>query len=263
MAEYELPVGCFQESPEGLMHIRKVEIEPLNGFALRSMTRALQVHPRTGLHEATKIALTKGLTKLGGKAPQERDLKRLYQCDVDYVLYELACWELINEDYIGAIQRECGFCGQTNRIRLNLREFEVKRIPEGEEFQIPFELPLGLKHGERVAKQGQMRLLTFGDRDKIVQTSLADIGKARLQAILLSVKELETFNEGDPLQLIDLDQAPSPDLKYLERLYNDSEPGVKPPTSSICSFCGSPITYTIDWARDFLLLASAPSTMSS
>ena len=61
--------------------------------------------------------------------------------------------------------------------------------------------------------------------------------------------------------VLDVENMASRDIKMLERLYNDNEPGIKL-SSTTCPHCGAQIPLFIDWVQDFLAFSPASSAAS-
>ena len=81
-------------------------------------------------------------------------------------------------------------------------------------------------------------------------------GALMMESIAAAIIRLGPKAKGEFLTE-ELEVLPARDIKRLERLYNENEPGIKMPDPIPCSNCGTEIPLYIDWVRDFL--ASNPA----
>lgn len=276
MLNFELPVGLVYDGEV----YREVETKFLTGRVIKELSNTAQSN-RNRAHKLRRIALTLLVEDFPGIDERVEDLVgKLYEPDVDFILYKVAEDEFLDEDVV--VTRTCEGqmgCGQENRFQYDLSEFPVidlhsteseNPFAESEDFTIPFELSRGIPTGGRAdadrAYQGRMGFLTLDQWEEAVKAATqgrgqgTDLGGARFNRIYHMIKELEYFYKGgepqegkDLLTTEEILNMRKGDFQKIEDLYDEYYPGPQFPETENCKNCGNTIQLLMDPIRDFIL----------
>lgn len=186
----------------------------------------------------------------------------LYHCDANWIFRELALWELREMGETPAVVRECGECGQKGTFVLDLegqdvRWFEDTLYAKSDDMTLPFTLrtPItSLDVDETPFSEGKLTLITLGE--EVQRMKLLRKSSLRYQTEGLKMM----FAEIGPKQKPDISSADVAkldvlDLKRLEKLYDQNEPGERRLGKHVCPNCGAETDLfpPVIWMVDFLL----------
>jgi len=261
-----LPVGIILDG----QRYREVEVGYLTGHALKSMRAAIGGRRPQGLDhylDALKVGI-KGIVGYEGTITPEI-IKNMFWVDAEYILHSMAVMELEAlrdiDPSVGepTISRTCPSCGHTSDFPVDLagravRMVEETKFGESSDFTIPFKLsqPIDWLDPEKTPYQeGRLGLHTVGDFLEIARRAARNVGEATLYSICRAIVELGPKGRGE-IDPADLEPLPAVDIKRLERLYNDNEPGLLPLEPAECPNCGNEVNLNpIDYVLDFLLVS--------
>lgn len=250
----KLPVGYVGEG--GVY--RTAILKPLTGRALLRARQKLGDAQDPGLFLDVLQECVAGFEGLTGSF----DVERMFWADADFIFRELAVWEAQESGEPLQTQRACTECGRQVTITVNPEEQEVVPVEETAfgkrpDFLIPFKLrvpvttldPEGTPYYE-----GKLGLLTVGDEIGRMKRYARQPGKLWSEGLRLMIYELGPKKKGE-LTLADIEQMSASDLKRLEALYLENEPGLKPLPDPVCPYCGRRFTpdIPVNWVFDFLL----------
>lgn len=253
---YKLPVGIIKDGKV----LDEVELNRPTGRSLKNLRNALVSKLKGFNAKAYKTVLRDGVKSIKGLpgAPTDEDLMNLAWVDAEYIFMELARLDLGEDNPKMSVT--CPSCNHQVRIEFPMDKVEVKRLSDKDsafsaEHLIPFKLsePMSLDlEGKEKIKTGKMRLLTVGDTLALYEQGAEQLGSAMLTSVYLAIESLGNHGRED-FSEAEIEELPTADLKMLERLYNESLPGVVPPESVACPVCGDPIPVgNVDWVTDFL-----------
>ena len=250
-----LPIGLLHEGKR----CREATIGPLSGKSLmqaRSFASNRRIDPRLFI-----AILKDGLREIEGVPAVSDDvIRRLSWADAQFIFWQMALIEAELAEEEPKVSRTCPSCGERVDFPVDLKSLEVKKIEDIEGLDpdglLPFKLrvPITTLDPQRTPYQeGRMGFLTVDDQLKLFNMG-EDLGRITLHALAMAIAELGPVTKGQ-LSYSDLLELPAAEIKRLERLYNEHEPGVTPPSEGICPRCGAEVVFDppVDFVADFLL----------
>jgi len=254
----KLPVGIVYEGQT----YRDVEIAPLTGRTLKIIRNAVS---NEGIDANMYIEVLKhgikSIDGLQGAIPVSL-IRKMYWPDAEYIFMQLAKQETAGENPV--VMRECPSCGRRVKIPFDFDQVEVVFLDDPDcesgfnnpDRLIPFTLstPIDTLDPERTPyNTGKLGILTVEDWIRIFPRSKAKLGTVSLESITAAIYELGPAGKEQErkISVVDVENLASRDIKMLERLYNENEPGPRP-TTGICPECGAEISLLVDWVQDFL-----------
>lgn len=253
----KLPVGLIHEGKR----YRNVVLRPLSGRALLSARGKVgkQADPTVALDvlQETVVGFEEGFE---GKVP----VGRLTWADGDFIFRELVIWEheCTGEPFI--VRRTCNSCGRTGEVEIDphsqsCRMIEDTEFGESDDMTIPFKLvtPITTLDPDGTPYQdGRIGLPTMEDEIRRLKRDPQVGGRFWAEGILNMLVELGPKRKGE-LALADLEAMPAWELKRLERLYAENDPGLEPLLVGTCRGCRNEteLDQPVVWLSDFLLFS--------
>ena len=259
----KLPIGITYEDKT----YRDVEIAPLTGRALKIIRNSVS---NEGIDTKMYLEVLKhGIQSIEGweGAIPVSLIRQIYWPDAEFIFMQLAKNEVEGEDAV--VIRECPSCKQQVRIPVDFESIKVIYLDDpgcesafnNPNRTVPFTLsvPLTTLDSERTPyANGRLGILTVDDWLRIFPGNKVKLGTVSLNSIATAIYELGPVGKDKDRKIgtPDVENMASRDIKMLERLYNDNEPGIRlaPVT---CPNCGAQIPLFIDWVQDFLAFSSA------
>ena len=256
-----LPVGYLTEDGRRL---REAEVGMMDGHALKALRQALGQNRRLKDVRHYLVALRAGLKDIEGlgQAITESIIKNLFWPDAEYILHVMALLELEASGEPARLRRTCPSCGQDVTIEVDLAGRELRPIEDTgydpDTITLPFKLsqPLTTLDQEGTPyDSGYLTLHTVDDFIAISKRVLNNMGAATFFSLARAIKELGPKGKGE-IDEVELELLPAVDIKRLEKLYNENEPGLEELGTGECPVCGAEVPLDpVDYIADFLLVS--------
>ncbi len=256
---FELPIGLDHNGKV----LRGVEISPPTGGLLKRLRDTLMSKDRTAPYRLTLQEGVESIEGIQGK-PTAELLGKLFFPDVEFIFY---CMALLDCSGVWPqVIRTCPNCEKEFKQEIDLSKVTVSQLDgsgkskfDNDKRSTEFHLSRGvttLDIEHTSYQDGRIGILTFNDWAKMM-TGKAAMGTSMMRSIAAAIVELGPARKGE-VSDTDLDPLPMSDIKALERLYNDSVPGVQFPIDVECPHCANQFTVPpIDVVSDFLLRSAA------
>lgn len=249
-----VPVGYLGEG----QRYPEVELKPLTGKALLRARTKLGDNQDPSLFLDLLRETVVGFKGYTGPIAWEN----IFWVDADFIFRELALWESEASGEPLKVRRTCPHCGRSGDCLVPAQEIPVRYVEDTEfgkypDLCIPVKLSQPLTHMDLEGKPVtvvKIGLLTVGDEVERISRYGKTPGKLWVEGIRRMIYEAGPKRKGE-LSLADVENMAALDIKRLERIYLDNEPGLGLIPNLRCSFCQSTFTPdpAVTWVFDFLL----------
>lgn len=255
--------------PLGLTHdgvvYREAEVSPMTGGTLKALRQTLSQSRRPRDLGHVLIVLQAGLKRIVGlnESVTSSLLHKLYWADAEYILHTMAALESESLDEKPRLRRRCPDCDKDQTLEVDLAGRGcVTRDTLSPKFDTDLTVPFHLKtpitsldSQGTPYDEGALAPITVADYLDISRVAFDNIGSGTFFHLCRAIVRLGPKGKGE-FDVSDLNAMSAGELKRLERLYNEVEPGLKPLGTAPCPDCGATISLDpVEYVTDFLLVS--------
>lgn len=158
--------------------------------------------------------------------------RSMYQIDRDFILTQIRRISL-GDSFVA--DWTCRYCDVANQDDVTISALPVKEWPDDKPTIFAFEIPGGMRIGDRTVSRGTMRLLTGVDTERV--TSAVHRNPEQVSTILLTAM-IESLEGGERPQADAIRRMRSADRNHLAEIIRDNSPGLSLVQDIVCASCG-------------------------